>query len=129
MINVLIVDDNDFMRKMMGSFLEMEKDIKICGEADSIEAALGILDNLSPDIALVDISLNSDEGGIDLIKNIRAKGKQFPILTISLHENELYAKRISQAGGQGYIMKQEAADCIIDAVRQVARGETYFQWK
>lgn len=127
MINILIVDDNEFMRKMMGSFLEMEKDIKICGEADSVESALSAVENLKPDVALIDISLNGDEGGIDLIRSLREKGEKFPILTISLHENALYSGRIGEAGGQGYIMKQEATDCIIDAIRQVAKGQTYFR--
>ncbi len=127
MIRILIVDDNEFMRKMMAAFLEMEEDLNICGEAESMDTALEAIERLNPDVALVDISLNSDEGGIELIRRLRAKNCMVPVLTISLHENALYAKRIMDAGGQGYIMKQEAADHIVHAIRQVSRGEIYFR--
>ena len=127
MISIFLVDDNPFMRKAMRQLIELEPDFKICGEAGTAEDALKGLSQAKPDIALVDISLGGDEKGIQLIRDIRDVGHNFPILTISLHEEALYADRVLQAGAQGYLMKQDAPENIVQAIQQVcSAGKGFF---
>lgn len=110
----------------MKQLIELETDLKICGEAGSAEDALQQLDHLKPDIALIDISLGGNERGIELIKNIRGKGCVFPILTVSLHEEALYSERVLKAGAQGYLMKQDAPEHIIHAIQQLLKAKGGF---
>ena len=131
MIEIFLVDDNPFMRKTMKQLIELDAAFKVCGEAASVEDALKALEDLKPDIALVDISLGGDERGIELIKNIRSLGHRFSILTVSLHEEALYADRVYAAGAQGYLMKQDAPERIIHAIQHIlssgpARGKEAF---
>lgn len=126
MVKVFLVDDNSFVRKVMKQLIELEKDFKVCGEADNAEDALVLVEQLNPNIALVDISLGGNEQGIELIKSIRQKGHHFPVLTISLHEETLYADRVMNAGGQGYLMKQDAPETLVRAIRYVLEKESVF---
>lgn len=116
MTRVFLVDDNAFIRKIMKKLIELENDFQVCGQAECAEEALEALTYLTVDVILIDISLNGGEEGIQLIKDIRAKGLQTPILTISLHEEAVYADRVLEAGGQGYLMKQEASTHLIKAI-------------
>lgn len=128
MSEIFLVDDNPFMRRAMKKLIEFEPGFKVCGEAGSAEEALETLTQLKPDIALVDISLGGDEQGIELIRTIRSKGHEFPILTVSLHEEGLYADRVLAAGAQGYLMKQDATEHIIHAIQHVTdeNNRTFF---
>lgn len=126
MTKVFLVDDNSFVRKAIQQLIELEPDLKVCGESDNADDALIILDQLKPDIALIDISLGGNEQGIELIKNIRNRGLKFPIMTISLHEESLYAERVMKAGAQGYLMKQDAPENIVRAIRYVTAKEGDF---
>jgi DNA-binding NarL/FixJ family response regulator len=125
MIQILIVDDNEFMRKAMTQLIEYEKDLKVCGEADNRSKAIQLIQDLKPDVAIIDISLNADESGLDLIRDIRTDRQVLPILTLSLHDQALYADRAFKAGAQGYLMKQDAANHIVHAIRTVHRGEIF----
>lgn len=121
-MDIFLVDDNPFMRKAMRQLIELEPEFKVCGEAATAEDALKALSNKKPDIALIDISLGGDEKGIQLIRDIREVGYHFPILTISLHEEALYADRVLQAGAQGYLMKQDAPENLVDAIQRITAG-------
>ena len=125
MIQILIVDDNEFMRKAMTQLIEYEKDLKVCGEAESRGQAMELIQELKPDLAIIDISLNADESGLDLIRDIRLESHPLPILTLSLHDQALYADRAFKAGAQGYLMKQDAANHIVNAIRTVHGGKTF----
>lgn len=127
MIQVFLVDDNSLMRRALRQLIEFEAGLKICGEADSAKDALNSLIQIKPDIALIDISLGTSPDGIQLITHIREKGYNFPILTISLHEEALYVKKVSEAGAQGYLSKQDAPDHIVRAIQSVAgKREKFF---
>lgn len=125
-MKIFIVDDNALIRKAMTQFIEYQPNLKICGEADNAEEALKNLEQLLPDMGLIDISLGGNEKGIQLISDIRARGHTFPILTISLHEEGRYAEKARKAGAQGYLMKQDAAENIVRAIESVAAKSTEF---
>ena len=126
MIQVFLVDDNSFMRKTMKQLIELEDDLRVCGEASSIEEAVRGVVQAKPDIALIDISLGGNEQGIELIREIRLQGQSFPILTVSLHEEALYAGRVMEAGAQGYLMKQDAPESIVKVIRVLVGGGKNF---
>ena len=82
------------------------------------------IDPSQPDILIVDMSLDGPDG-IELLKTIRAKDPRLPVLMLSMHDESLYAERALRAGANGYIMKQEATERVLVAIRQILGGEVY----
>lgn len=121
---ILIVDDHPLVRKGLALTLEAEPDLEVCGQAASAEEALGMLDEVRPDLAIVDISLPG-MSGLELIKHLHAWNPELPVLVISRHDEALYAERAIRAGARGYVMKIEAVDVIVKAVRRVLAGGLY----
>lgn len=126
MTEIFLVDDSRMMRNAIKHLIECEPNFKVCGEAGSAEDALKALGHLKPDVVLVDISLGGNQNGIQLISDIRARGHAFPILTISLHEEALYAKTVFKVGAQGYLTKQDAPEKIVRAIKSVVSGRKEF---
>ena len=79
---------------------------------------------LKPDILVLDISLNGPDG-LDLLKNVRTHYPDLPVLVLSMHDESIYAERALRAGAQGYIMKQEATDMVLVALRRILGHEIY----
>jgi DNA-binding NarL/FixJ family response regulator len=77
-----------------------------------------------PDILIVDISLNGPDG-LELLKNVRITGPRLPVLILSMHDESIYAERALRAGANGYIMKQEATEKVLMALRRILSGEIY----
>jgi len=121
---VLVVDDHPIVRQGIRSVLDHEPDLHVCGEAESARDALTAFQTARPDVAIIDISLKGADG-LELTKSIRAQDKEMPILIISMHDEAIYAERVLRAGANGYVMKQEVSDRIVDAIRQVLRGNIY----
>ncbi len=122
---VLVVDDHPIVREGIAKLVNQEADLTICGEAEDAACALKATAELKPDIAIVDITLKEGLGGIGLIKDIKVRHPKLPVLVLSMHDESLYAERTLRAGAKGYIMKQEAAEKIVEAIRQVLSGEIY----
>ena len=121
---VLIVDDHPIVREGLAELINREKDLAVCGQADSGCRGLEAIEALAPDVAIIDLSLD-DINGLTLIKNLRSRGITIPVLVLSMHEESLYAERALRAGAQGYIMKREAPTRVITAIRKVLGGEVY----
>jgi DNA-binding NarL/FixJ family response regulator len=121
---ILLVDDHPITRQGVSALINQERNLTVCGEADNAPRAIELITKLTPDIAIVDISLKS-MSGIELIKNIRVPAPRLPILVMSMHDEGLFAERALRAGAQGYIMKQEASEKILTAIHQVLAGEIY----
>ena len=85
---------------------------------------MGRIEELKPDLVVVDISLNGPDG-LDLLKNIRARDPNLPVLILSMLDESLYAERALRAGASGYIMKQEATERVLVAIRRILGGEIY----
>jgi DNA-binding NarL/FixJ family response regulator len=86
--------------------------------------ALESLETVVPDMAIVDISLPGIDG-IELIKELRLRHRDMPVLVVSMHDETLYAERSLRAGARGYIMKQEALEKVLVAIRKVLEGEIF----
>ena len=121
---VYIVDDHPMVREHLAQLIEQQADMQVCGEAVDLAEALEGLGVMQPDVAIVDISLRSSNG-LELIKEVRARGWAIPILVLSMHEDSLYAERVLRAGALGYINKQESSRNILSAIRRVIEGQPY----
>jgi DNA-binding NarL/FixJ family response regulator len=121
---ILIVDDHPIFRHGLMQLLSQEDDLEVCGEAEDYHGAMKAAALLKPDMIVVDITLK-DMSGIDLIKEIHKIDKSVPMLVISMHDESLYAERAFRAGARGYIMKQEASESVVQAIRQVLKGGLY----
>jgi DNA-binding NarL/FixJ family response regulator len=125
---VFVVDDHPIVRQGLSQLLSQEADMMVCGEAENARSALDLLPIALPDIVIVDVSLEGPDG-IDLLKTIRLNSPRLPVLILSMHDESLYAERALRAGANGYIMKQEATDRVLVAIRQILKGEVYLSEK
>ena len=123
-IKVLLVDDHPTMREGLIRVIERESDLTVCSQAACIQQALEMIESSTPDIAVVDISLGG-ENGIELIKDIKVRHPQLPVLVHSMHDESVYAERSLRAGAKGYISKQEPPQKLLQAIREVLRGEIF----
>jgi DNA-binding NarL/FixJ family response regulator len=121
---VLVVDDHPIVRQGITLMIEQEPDLEVCGEAEEARAALAVIRSARPDAVLLDISLPGPDG-FELLKAIRGSHPALPVLVLSMHDESMYAERALRAGANGYIMKQEATENVLVALRRVLRGEVY----
>jgi DNA-binding NarL/FixJ family response regulator len=121
---VFVVDDHPIVRQGLALLINRESDLTVCGEAEEMHAALSAIPTAKPDILIVDISLNGPDG-LELLKNIRITSPRLPVLILSMHDESIYAERALRAGANGYIMKQEATENVLVALRRILNGEIY----
>ena len=125
---ILIVDNHPMMREGLRTLISRERDLIVCGEAETAGQALDAVAKLKPDLVLADITLPGPNG-IELIKDICALQQGMLILVISMHDESLYAERVLHAGARGYIMKQENGPTMMRAIRQVLAKGIYLSDK
>jgi DNA-binding NarL/FixJ family response regulator len=125
---VLLVDDHPILRAGLRRLIDAESDMLVCGEAEEGPKAFELVGTLQPDIAVIDISLKGSNG-IELIKNLKARYPALPTLILSMHDESLYAERALRAGSLGYIMKEEAIEQVLTAIRKVLVGEIFLSEK
>jgi DNA-binding NarL/FixJ family response regulator len=118
---IMIVDDHPLMRQGLAATIDAETNFKVCCQVASAEEALDNMDESSPDLAIIDISLPG-MGGLELIKHLRNLYPDLKTLVVSRHDEVLYAERAIRAGARGYVMKLEAGQVIVEAIRRVMRG-------
>lgn len=121
---VLVVDDHPIVRLGLKELIEKEPDLEVAAEAENAFEALGILDRQYLDLAIVDLSLRGTSG-IELTRQIKAEHPRLPVLMVSLHDEGMYAERALAAGAQGYIMKRESYEKLVEAIHHVLQGGTY----
>jgi DNA-binding NarL/FixJ family response regulator len=121
---ILIVDDHPIVRHGLTELIARQSDLEVCGDASNSADALRQIEADPPDLAIIDISLEG-ENGLELIKQIKSRWPQVRMLVSSMHDETVYAPRAFQAGAQGYLSKQESIRKMIDAVRQILRDEVY----
>ena len=121
---VFVIDDHPIVREGLTQLINRESDLSVCGVAEDAYGAVKSMEVLKPDIAVADISLKGTDG-IELIKNLKTRIPGLPVLVLSIHDETLYAPRALRAGAKGYIMKQEATENVLVAVRRVLSGQVY----
>jgi DNA-binding NarL/FixJ family response regulator len=121
---VYITDDHALVRRGLAAMIAVEADLELCGEAEDCATATSEIARLRPDVVIVDISLRGNSG-LELIKNIKALDARIQIVVLSTHDESLYALRVLKAGAKGYVMKQDIATKVIDAIRKTRKGQMY----
>jgi DNA-binding NarL/FixJ family response regulator len=121
---ILIVDDHPMMREGLSVRISAQPDMRVCGEAADVDEALRQVQDVGPDLVIVDLSLRRGHG-LDLIERIKAGHPAVKMLVVSQFEESLYAERSLRAGALGYINKRECQEDILLAIRQVLAGRRY----
>jgi DNA-binding NarL/FixJ family response regulator len=121
---ILIVEDHPLFRAMLVQLINTEIEMAVCCEADNSLDAMALIDKNRPDAAIVDLNLMGTNG-LELIKSLKARHIQLPVLVVSMHEERLYAERALRAGARGYISKQEPPTEVVKAIRKVLDGQIY----
>src|ERR1700747_1995189 len=98
---VLLVDDHPIVRQGLAESINRESDLVVCAEADDRHEALRIIDQTSPHLVIIDLSLKNSSG-MELIKDIHSRWPRLPMLVVSMHDEMLYAERVLRAGALGY---------------------------
>ncbi|MGA2617085.1 MAG: response regulator transcription factor [Thermoguttaceae bacterium] len=121
---ILIVDDHPVVRQGFAQAIGCHPDLEVCGEAANVAEALRQVDERHPDVVIIDISLDGEDG-IELIDYIQSRRPSAKILVCSARDEQTFAGRVLRAGARGYVSKREALPKIVEAIRQVLRGEIY----
>ena len=125
---IFIVDDHPVLREGIALYLNSHREFKVVGEADNYFDAVDKISVLKPDIAIVDLMLGKTSG-LDLIKEVKTRFPAVLIMVLSMFEEKDYAERALRAGAKAYVMKADAAEKIIHAIKQIKLGHIYLSDK
>jgi len=125
---ILVVDDHPLLREGVSQLINRQHDLEICGEADNVTNAFGAVEKTKPDVILLDLRLGYGDT-LELIKSIKARYPDVRILMLSQYDEAIYVERALRAGADGYVIKQEAADEVLAAIRTVLAGDMYVSRK
>ncbi len=121
---ILIVDDHPIVRQGLSQIINREDDLYVCGEAQTADETIKLVAKLNPHLVIADISIEG-ASGLDLIKALRTRYSGLPVLVLSIYDELIYAERTLRAGARGYVMKQEAPQTVVTAIRTVLSGKQY----
>jgi DNA-binding NarL/FixJ family response regulator len=121
---ILLVDDHPVFCLGMTQLINKEEDLLVVGSEETAKGALKTIETLQPSFLIVDISLK-DSDGIELVQQIHRHRPELPMLVLSMYDESLYAERAIVAGARGYVMKQEAINVVVKAIRHVLAGSIY----
>jgi two-component system nitrate/nitrite response regulator NarL len=124
-IRVVLADDHVFVRDGIKSLLENEANITVVGEATDGLEALTLIENLQPDLLILDIRM-PNMTGIEVVEQLRSKSNFVKIVMLSMHESEEYVLKSIQAGADGYLLKGSSKEEFLKALHTVANGGKYF---
>ncbi len=120
----MVIDDHAIVLHGLKELINSEPDLEVTMTADTAERALELLRDHQPDIVVTDISLPG-LSGLELIKELARLRPGLPTLVLSMHDELVHGERALRAGAKGYLVKQEAPEKVIEAIRKVLAGERY----
>ena len=121
---ILVVDDHPIVRRGLVQMITAEPDLTVCAEAETVPEALKAAAATNPHAAIVDLSLKG-MSGLELIKDLKVRYPKLPVLVLSVFDESIYAERALRAGAKGYMMKEEATEKVLTAIRQILAGQIY----
>ncbi len=127
-IRLLLADDHAVLRSGLKALLTFYPDFIVIGEAENGLQALQLVEELAPDLLLLDLSM-PDMNGVDCIKEIRARNLSCPILVLTMYDEAEYIKEVMHAGANGYVLKKSADTELVEAIRKVHSGQKHLSEK
>src|SRR5690349_14095551 len=124
-IRVLLADDHTVIRDALSLLLNTQTDIEIVGQAEDGRQAVALARELHPDVAVLDISMPHIDG-LQAVQLIRTESPQTQALILTMHDSDAHFFRALEAGAAGYVFKKAASEELLQAIRQVAKGNAYF---
>lgn len=122
--HILVVDDHSSVRMALRMVINGQPDMMVCSEVEDAQPALAAVEQLCPDLAIVDIALKSSHG-LDLIRDLHIRRPHLPVFIYSAHNEELYAPLCFKCGARGYMNKGEDVQTIVQAIRTILDGGIY----
>lgn len=122
-IGVVIVDDHSLVREGLQSLLSQFSDIRVTGEAGTIAEAVEVINEVEPDLVLLDLRLGEEEG-VEVARQLRANGSDVTILMLSVHDTSRHLREALAAGADGYLLKSVAGADLAAGIRNAVAGET-----
>ena len=123
-IRVAIIDDHPIVRAGIRAVLAAAAELNVVAEGASGVDALRVAAELQPDVLLLDVNL-PDINGVEVTRRLRNQGDLTPILILTVHSDSQTVLGLLEAGANGYVVKDEALELLVDAVRAVAHGQTW----
>jgi DNA-binding NarL/FixJ family response regulator len=121
---ILLVEDHPIVSLGISELINYEPDLVVAGLANERLAAMQALEALKPDLVILDLSLK-ERSGLEVLKEIITRSPKQRVLILSLHDESIYAARALRAGACGYVMKEEATETLLRAIRKVLDGGVY----
>jgi len=125
MIRIILADDHAVMRRGLRLVLEQQEDFEVVGEASDGREAVNLAETVKPDIAVLDITM-PNLNGIEAAHQIGARQPGVSTIVLSMHADESFVLRALKAGARGYLLKESAESDLINAVRLVSEGKSFF---
>lgn len=124
-IGVMLVDDHAALREALRKVVNLQPDLEVTAEASGGRAALQLLSRVNPDVILMDGSM-PDMNGIETTRRLKELQPKAKIIGLTLYSESTYLEEMVASGASGYVMKTGAPEHVINAIRIVSRGGTYF---
>ena len=121
---VYIIDDHPLLVQGLSDLINAQPDLEVVGTSGDWTVALKHLQKQEPSIVVLDITLENSNG-VEVLKNLKVHFPSLRVLMLSMHDENLYAMRSLKAGAAGYIMKAEATEKVVTAIRKILSGEVY----
>jgi DNA-binding NarL/FixJ family response regulator len=125
---ILLADDHPLMRQGLAQLINHEPDLEVCAQAEDVAEALKEIEATKPDIVVTDLTFRTSNG-IELIKDIRVRYPDLPVMVLTMHNEVFYAERILRAGARGFVTKGERPATVIAGIRKVLAGEVFVSEK
>lgn len=125
LIRIVMVDDHGLFRFGLAAILKSDADLQLVGEFADADSFIASMANLNPDVVICDLSLGR-ESGLDVIKLIRNDFPAIKVLVMSMHKDEFHITHAIQAGAKGYLYKDDTPQELINGIKKVAKGDSYF---
>jgi DNA-binding NarL/FixJ family response regulator len=121
---ILLVDDHPIVTAGLAALIAYEHDLRVCGIAQDYASTIEMMEAFRPDLIIADVCLQGHDG-LELLKEIKSRCPKQRVLMLSMHDESVYAPRALRSGASGYVMKQEAMETVLTAIRRVLEGDVY----
>src|SRR5216117_193532 len=123
---VIIIEDHPVLCSGLRQLIDNQPDLACVGVADNVLDAKRVVDQCKPDLVVLDLRLKGGGDALDFIKTLRVEHREVKVLVLSQYDELIFAERALRAGASGYIMKENATDEVLRALRKVLTGDLYF---